>query len=174
MKSHKPFPLPSLHLRPLSICHPFSILGHWSVSTTGLTRPSFIPGEMGCSWAAPGVLHLSSCLLIHLTAASWDWTHSLPTPLLFFITFLFSQRLCRALPRRGTFRFTFSQTGIEVISATRWSLSSAILSTLSRKNEKKPQPKHSVFGSQLIFESWWKFLELSPQKRLNILKRFGR
>lgn len=27
MKSHKPFPSPSLHLRPLTICHPFSILG---------------------------------------------------------------------------------------------------------------------------------------------------
>lgn len=27
MKSHKPSPSPSLHLRPLTICHPFSILG---------------------------------------------------------------------------------------------------------------------------------------------------
>lgn len=29
---------------------------------------------------------------------------------------------------------------------------------------------YGMFGSQLIFQPWWKFYELSPQKRLNILK----
>lgn len=46
----KPWTL-SLHLPPLSICHPFSISGHWSVTAVGLTDP-FYP-RRDCSWVAP-------------------------------------------------------------------------------------------------------------------------
>lgn len=52
MKSHKPLPSPS----PLRPNYSSSSRHPWAVEHEhlGADRPSFIPGEMGCSWAAPG------------------------------------------------------------------------------------------------------------------------
>lgn len=61
MKCHKLLSTSSLHLHPLTICHPLNILGQWSVSTLGLTGPRLSQER----WVVPGqppVLHLTSGL----------------------------------------------------------------------------------------------------------------
>lgn len=170
MKSHKPLPSSSLHLLALTICH--LLLQHpWLVEREQLRadRPSFIPGEMGCSWAAPGASPLIRPLLKphYCLLGLYPWPRGLRTPSSLHLSFIFSQRLCHALLWWGTCRFWFflrqslrffQQQGRVIF-----------LCNIENKNSDMLRT-YSMFGSRLIFQPWWKFHELSPLKRLNILK----
>lgn len=125
MKSHKPFPSPSLHLRPLTICHPFSILGQWSVSAEGLTDPCLSQERWAVPWQSQ-VLHLSSGLFINLTAASWDCLHgseatenNLTSAFLFFSLSSFHRGFATLSSDEELAYLEFLKTGLVVLLATR-------------------------------------------------------
>lgn len=149
MKSHKPpsFPFPS----PSPPNYVSASQRPWPVEHKhrGADRPSFIPGEMGCSWTAPGPsplirpFHKPHCRLLGLYTRPRDlWTRS-SLYLSFSFSFVFSQRLCHALLWRGT-DLDFLRQGLTFFQQQGWSLSSAILRTISIKNTQHTTYIHSM------------------------------
>lgn len=155
MKSHKPFPSPSLHLRPLTICHPFSILGQQSVSAEGLTDPCLSQERWAVPWQSQ-VLHLSSGLFINLTAASWDCLHgseatenNLTSAFLFFSLSSFHRGFATLSSDEELAYLEFLKQGLQFFQQQGWSLTSAIFREIKTQ---RTSHTNSMFGSRLIFQ----------------------